>query len=389
MLRTNSGPRPKFLGPRTVAAVAAAASIAGCGGGGSDTASKYDPTVYNPGSSTNPTNSCSSDPACVGATSQPSTSQPQTAQPSPRPGQIVNQPANQPAAEPEPTKPQAEEPPPSQPPSAPAKAEVTSDPPPPTKAPETSSPPKAQPVNRHDVDMPDDVQGQQIHVIYAVPKGSVDRALDLTDRFTNSIGSINGWLRKQTGDTLEMKLDTYQGRVDITHVSLPKTDTEYESWGDRKLLPIQDDLVSLGQIKDGKIYYVYYDGDWSVSCGTSSNSMHGGKIAVQFVQGLSSKPGVNPCENNPKAQSESDPPTYLDRVVLHELLHLIGIPHVGDSPTDLMYGYEYGVPKNPPRDDEFVLDYGKNDYAFDRSTGSYALGRPNIYDSPFFRRIIH
>lgn len=255
----------------------------------------------------------------------------------------------------------------------------------PLRPPVVTVPPKIQNVPRNLVDMPDEVSGAQIHVIYAVPRGNLDRNLDVTDRFTNSIGTINNWLRQQTNNTLEMKLDTYQGRVDITYVPLPRSDAEYEQYAALKLLPIEEDLVALGQIRSDKIYMVYYDGNWSVSCGTAGSTLNGSRISATFLRGLEGQVGVNPCENNPIAQTENDVPSYLDRVFLHEILHQIGIPHVSDNEADIMYG---GNPSRYVADQEYVLDFGKDDYGFNRSEGGFARSKPNIYDSPFMQRIV-
>lgn len=250
--------------------------------------------------------------------------------------------------------------------------------------PATGVPPAQIAVARATQDMPDEEVGQQIHLVYAVPRGGIDRALDTSDRLRNSAAAINHWLGQQTGGSLRMKYDTYQGRLDITFVQLPRSDEEYDLHGVNKLVAIESDMRLMGQMQPGKAYAVYYEGGNSRTCADAGSALDGHQTAVIYLRGLEGVRGVNPCSNNVWGTGPTAQPQYLDFGLLHEILHIAGIGHVSDSPYDLMYG---GSARwNEP--DKIVLDYNKDHYAFDRSEGGRARGQPNIYNSPYMERII-
>jgi hypothetical protein len=220
------------------------------------------------------------------------------------------------------------------------------------------------PVNRSSIDQPDDIQGAQVHVIYAIPNGGVDRAMDLGETLANTIGSFNNWLAGQAGGR-RLRFDTFGGNLDITFARLPKTDAAYDAFGNRKRDSIEADLTSLGLLKPNKIYAVYYDGNNANTCADAPHPPAlPGQVAVLYLRGA--VPGFKPCHENAFAASSVAPPGYLDFTMLHELLHTLGAVddrapgvvlngHVGLDSTDLMYAGS--LPWNPQ-----VLDFNKSNY---------------------------
>ncbi|MDB5769985.1 MAG: hypothetical protein JWM42_359 [Burkholderia sp.] len=234
--------------------------------------------------------------------------------------------------------------------------------PPPTVT--SASPAPKAPLNRAAVDQPDDIQGSQVHVIYAIPGGGVDRAMDLGDGLANSSASYNSWLAGQTGGR-RLRFDTYQGNLDVTFARLPKTDADYDAFGNRKRDSIEADLAQLGMLKPNKIYAVYYDGNNVNTCADAPHPPgFQGQVAVLYLRGA--VPGYKPCHENAFAASPDAPPGYLDFTMLHELLHTLGAVddrapnaisngHVGTDPSDLMYAGP--LVWNPT-----VLDFNKANY---------------------------
>jgi hypothetical protein len=223
--------------------------------------------------------------------------------------------------------------------------------------------PKA-PLNRSNVDQPDDVQGSQVHVIYAIPSDGVDRAMDLSETLANTTRSFNNWLAGQTGGR-RLRFDTVEGSLDISFVKLPKTDAAYDAFGHRKRDSIEADLNNLGLLKPNKIYAVYYDGN---NVNTCADAPHPpalpGQVAILYLRGA--VPGFKPCDENAFAASPVAAPGYLDFTMLHELLHTLGAVddrapnavlngHVGLDPTDLMYA-------GPSPWEPKVLDFNKSNY---------------------------
>ena len=68
----------------------------------------------------------------------------------------------------------------------------------------------AQPLPRSTTDRPDDLQGPQVHVIYAVPSDQPDRSFDVDGTIDGSIAAIQSWLRGQTGGQ-GLKIDASNG----------------------------------------------------------------------------------------------------------------------------------------------------------------------------------
>jgi hypothetical protein len=219
---------------------------------------------------------------------------------------------------------------------------------------------------RHTTDQPDDVTGAQVHVMYVVPSGASDRQLDLGDTLINSIASYNNWLATQTGGR-KLRYDTLNGRLDITYVSLPRTDAQYQSFGARQRDTIEADLQAAGLLAAGKIYSVYYEGGSPNACADAPRPPDlPGQVNVMYLHGLAGVAGVTPCDQNQFAASASAPAGYLDLSMMHEIVHTLGgvsdgapnqvlSGHVNTSPTDLMYAGP--LPWQPS-----VLDVNKSNY---------------------------
>jgi hypothetical protein len=205
------------------------------------------------------------------------------------------------------------------------------------------------PGQRSTVDQPDDAQGSQVHLIYAIPGDGMDRALDLSETLANTTGSFNNWLAEQTGGR-RLRFDTYQGGLDISFARLPRTDAEYDAFGQRKRDSIEADLNAMGLLKPNKIYAVYYDGNNANTCADAPHPPAlPGQVAVLYLRGA--VPGFRPCYENAFAASPAAAPGYFDFTMLHELLHTLGAVdarapdaalfgyagHAGLDPADLMY----------------------------------------------------
>jgi hypothetical protein len=220
------------------------------------------------------------------------------------------------------------------------------------------------PGNRSTVDQPDEVQGSQVHLIYAIPADGADRAMDLGETLASTTGSFNNWLAQQTGGR-RLRFDTYQGRLDISFVRLPKTDAAYDTFGQRKRDNIEADLNRMGLLTPNKIYAVYYDGNNANTCADAPHPPDlPGQVAVLYLRGAVS--GSKPCYENAFAASAAAAPGYLDFTMLHELLHTLGAVderapdavlsgHAGMDPNDVMYA---GAAVWHPQ----VLDFNKSNY---------------------------
>ncbi len=218
--------------------------------------------------------------------------------------------------------------------------------------------------SRSTTDLPDDVTGPQVHVVYVLPSDGSDRHLDTAGTLGNTVGSWETWLSGQTGGRT-LRLDTYQGALDVTFAQLARSNATMTSYGAYVRDTIEKDLTALGLIVSSKIYAVYYDGGSTFACGGGAwPPALPGQVAALYLQGT--PPGAPPCNTNAFAGSPTSPPGYLEFAMLHELMHTLGFVstaapnftaagHVSDSPADLMYAGS--LPWEPS-----TLDVGQDDY---------------------------
>lgn len=215
---------------------------------------------------------------------------------------------------------------------------------------------------RSGVDRPDDAPGDQVHAMYVLPAGGTDRHMDTNGQIANSFSAFEGWLTSQMDGT-QLRLDTYQGRLDITYVQLAETDATIAAQGVYVRDFVEKELHALGFNDTRKIYAVYYDGSSTAGCGAGPWAPHlSGDVGIEYLQGTS---GLVQCSGNIVGESPVTP-HYFDFAMLHEIMHTLGmVPacaphqtqggHVSDSPTDLMYAGP--LPWRPA-----VLDLNHDDY---------------------------
>ena len=218
---------------------------------------------------------------------------------------------------------------------------------------------------RATADRPDDVNGPQVHLLYVLPAGGVDRGLDGDDTIARSFDLAQGWLQGQS-DGRALRLDTVDGAPDVTFFRLPDGDASREG--------IERSLAAAGFGASGKRYLAYVDGAGPGGC---SAAAWPGRLAVLYLR-------AEPCAATPLRRGP-DPAGLWEHTALREVFRTLGAVatcapndtgdgHVADSPTDLMYaGPE---PWAPAR-----LDAGRDDYF-----GHGRAGCLDLADSTFLER---
>lgn len=223
-------------------------------------------------------------------------------------------------------------------------------------------------------DRPDDAPGYfQVHVMYVIPHNAIDRKLDTNGSLNLSIAAIEDWLMGQTGGP-RLRLDTYQGALDITFYKLQLTDQEVQQasvdfGGNDSFVRdvIERELRNAQLIHPQKLYAVYFDGLSTFSCGGGAwPPLIAGQVAALYLNGT--PPGSPPCGSN-EFTSSIDSMYYLEFAMLHEILHTLGFVatcgkneiragHTSDSPDDLMWAGDQ--PWSPQFLDVNNDDYFKN-----------------------------
>jgi hypothetical protein len=117
------------------------------------------------------------------------------------------------------------------------------------------------------VDRPDDFRRKaQIHVMYVLPSDRADRALDTDGTLKNTVSSFENWLAGKTRGRA-LRIDAFQGSIDITFLHLNQTDAQMASYGAFVRDQIEAEMKAAGFNAPHKIYAVYYDGTSNTACG--------------------------------------------------------------------------------------------------------------------------
>lgn len=221
----------------------------------------------------------------------------------------------------------------------------------------------AAPLPRATADRPDDFAGLQVHALYVLPSDGTDRGFDMSGEIENSAAAFQRWLGGQTGDRT-LRLDTFQGSLDVTFHRLGRSDSEVRERGVFARDLLERDLRMAGLVTSKKVYAVYYDGSNSVVCGGAAwPPTLPGTVAAFYLRG--EIPGYPPCFSSGFAPPGGEA-RYTEFAMFHDVIHVFGIVgtcaphhtqagHVSETGRDLMYaGPEPWQPS--------ILDVGRDDY---------------------------
>lgn len=237
---------------------------------------------------------------------------------------------------------------------------------------------------RSGTDRQDENSDSQIHIMYVLPSDGSDRSYDTDGAISTSVVGFENWLAGQTGGK-SLRLDYFQGAIDITFYRLPHTNQQIMS-GSTLSWPvdpnnnpyvreaIEQDLHNAGFNQSNKTYAVYYDGGSNFSCGGGAwPPTLNGNVAALYLLGAYGS--VN-CDND-KFTSDSNQPGIQEFKMIHEIFHTLGFApscaphhlnggHVSDDNRDLMWqGSGYWQPS--------ILDVNHDDYFSHSSNGCLDL----------------
>lgn len=225
---------------------------------------------------------------------------------------------------------------------------------------------------RHTNDLPDDIAGKQIRIMYVVPSDGADRSLDTNGGLNETVARMQGWFFGQTpGRTLQM--DTYYGVHDIGFYRMSRTNYEL-GYAPDLVGEILKELSKAGLTKSNKILAIYYDGASYFTCGGATRPGSGAAI---YLGGLPNWP--TPCDMT--APSDPAQLSYLDYLMVRNLLRAMGfvpncathhfLGYVSDNNTDVMWqgdGYWYPSTLDVNHDDYYMANIPG---CFDLSTSGW------------------
>jgi hypothetical protein len=231
-------------------------------------------------------------------------------------------------------------------------------------------------IARASVDRVDDVTGHQVHLIYAVPSDGLDLELDRRGQIATSLDRVQQYLRERL-DGSAFRLDTCDGKLDITFLRLSRPAAEYAAMRSAFVQGLELELDRHGFSWGQKLFVVVWSGlaQWArldVGCGGDAG-YHG--VAVVYRFGI----GGETCPPIASELPIGEPDTGL----AHEIIHLLGLPaacganvdeggHVADDPADLMYGRGHTTAD--------VIDAAHDDYYRHGIAGCPDLARSAFLD---------
>jgi hypothetical protein len=244
----------------------------------------------------------------------------------------------------------------------------TNTPVPPTKVPTPSTP------IRTTTNRTDEINGNQVQILYVLPKDGTDRNLDTNGTLATTVGAFEKWFEKESNG-YKVRFDTYQGKLDIPFVRLTRTDSDLASHGVYIRDELEKEIKNSGFTNENKKYLVYYDGTSTTSCASSAHPPQlQGSVSALYLQAIVYP--SSPCKNNILTNS-IDTLNYWEYTGIHELFHTLGAVdynaphhtqsgHVSDGASDLMYAGSaaWTFPAK--------LDIGRDDY--------FGHNNPNLVD---------
>ena len=255
-------------------------------------------------------------------------------------------------------------------------------------------------VGRTSTDLPDDVEGPQVRVLYVLPANAPDQKWDVNGFLHEAVASANEWLFANGGRSV--RFDTVGERLDVGFVRLPMSEQELWFRADgskcspnemcpdpRRLMDVLEDLDALS---DGKIHVVVWGGQLmpasirNVGCAGAMADRRAVFMSPVLRSPLTSQLGcLSSAVTDVPASFNS-----LGLVMIHEIFHVFGgvdnrAPdadggfHIKNDPSDLMGGSS-GVVRLDPRRRNY-WEHGRSDLV-DLSQDPHLVEGPSSLERP-------
>lgn len=196
---------------------------------------------------------------------------------------------------------------------------------------------------RATTDRPDDVAGPQLHAIYVVPSDGTDEGFDTSGDIQEDVLAAQSWLYRQTGRTRILRLDTYQGRLDVTFFRSARSRAQLSGdYGETYRL-LRSELGAAGFASGEKVYAAYL-GAVPAPPDIAGTAAVGSRFGLIWLDHR-----------------------YAKITLLHETLHALGFvpgcsPHSSGFHATDGTAQEYDLMAGRHDLREIVLDVGRDDY---------------------------
>lgn len=209
----------------------------------------------------------------------------------------------------------------------------------------------------------DQVPGNSLHIIYAVPSGAKDRQLDTRGILGSSVIAMSDHLRSQTSKSL--KIDTFNTVPDVSFMTLSR-DAAYYS--DKDVLRIMNEVKFRFNQKNKK-YLVFIEARGpNRACGFS-------KIPSKYPIVYLAEKANALCASHHFWNGVGSVKVRPDLFMLHELFHALG--HINSCAKN--YNNLHLT------DDTNDLMYFRGGYNIDSARNDYLSPKCGLLDSPFLR----
>ena len=249
-------------------------------------------------------------------------------------------------------------------------------------------------------DLPDDVMGPQVRVLYVLPADAPDHQWDVNGFLHEVAASANEWL--YTNGMRSIRFDTFRERLDVGFVRLSQAESALWFRADgtkcspdemcpdpRRLESILDDL---GKTSDEKINVIVWGGQImpastrNVGCAGAMPDRRAVFMAPMLRSHDSNHMGCLPAITTGVPKSTNS----LGLVMIHEIFHVLGgvdnkAPgadggyHIADNPFDLMGGSWGEVQLDPTRKNYWM--HGRSDL-IDIARSEYLRREPSTLERP-------
>lgn len=255
-------------------------------------------------------------------------------------------------------------------------------------------------LGRSSKDLPDDVTGPQVRVLYVLPANAPDHQWDVNGFLHETAASANEWLFANGGRSV--RFDTFGERLDVGFVRLPMAEQElwFRADGSKcspnEMCPdprrLMDVLEDLDVLSDGKIHVVVWGGQLmpasirNVGCAGAMPDRRAVFMSPMLRFPLTSHSGcLSSAVTGVPVSSNS-----LGLVMIHEIFHVFGgvdnrAPdadggfHIGNDPSDLMGG-SVGIVRLDPKRRNY-WGHGRSDL-LDLSKDAHLVRGPSSLERP-------